>query len=373
MTVSTEEETIGQGSIDASELRSLEKKEKTIDDVNIPLHTSSEPMQKTRGLRRIPTYSSSLSEDLSFLREVVSNMGESGMEKLVAHRGFHDSTDKTPKSRMRPIENTLQAYTLSWASGVKHAEVDILALKDGHLVLNHDDDLNRFAMGEIGHTTTKLTELTYPEVLCTPLVNGLTVPLLTDVLRHAVALEGKVVAELKFDPANMHTTKLVELMVAEPTFINALSVVMSFELEAVQKFSWAYEQAGLPLEERPKVMWLTISNEEEKGDLFGWGPEAKPYAFYKPPEFGSIKQEVETSSIDGVYIEWEPDLLGRYREEFEKLCSEVTVGVWMHGCDPNDRAHIASDLMGCGASFVNTDFPRKYLRANSTPKVANAM
>lgn len=331
-----------------------------IDDV----HILNEPMQEEFGLPTART--STLYGDLSFLREVVSNMGVNGMEKLVAHRGFHDSSEKELKSHLRPIENTLQAYTLSWMSGVVHAELDILALKDGHLVINHDDDLNRFAMGEIGHTTTKLTELTYPEVLCTPLIGGLTIPLLTDVLRHAVALNGKVVAELKFDPSNVHTTKLVELMISEPTYIGAISVVMSFELEAVQKFSLAYEEAGLPLEKRPKVMWLTSSDEEERGVAFGWGPEAKPYGVYKPSEFGSIKKEVEARSIDGVYIEWEPDLLGRYREEFQKLCSEVTVGVWMYGCDLNDRAHVANDLMGCGATFVNTDFPRKYLDSATT-------
>jgi len=386
MTVSSREESTGQECIDEPSIHLSEGLEKVIIDDDVSSTTecddmsgeesiidedsiascstddgccSSEIIGTSRpGLKKCATIS--MHQDLCFLRKVVSNIGAEAIDRLVAHRGFHDiSTEGNKLSTTdRPVENSLLSCTAAWKSGVKHCEVDVLALKDGHLVINHDDDLNRFSLDQSGHPKAKIQKLTYDQVQDTPLVNGLSAPLLSDVLEQAVNLNGKLVAELKFDPKKGNSLKLVELLGAEPSYIDVISVVMSFDLEAVKQFSLSYEEAGLPAERRPKVMFLANTNEEE--ELFGWGPKAIPYSVYKPPDFGSIKETIG-ASVDGVYIEWGPELLGQNREEFEKLCSEVTVGVWMYSCDPNDRANVAIEIIKCGAKFVNTDFPPCYL------------
>ena len=65
------------------------------------------------------------------------------MPCLVAHRGFHNSDDS---DAVRPLENTQNAYELAWAAGVQHAECDVVATKDGVVVLCHDDSLQRLGM-----------------------------------------------------------------------------------------------------------------------------------------------------------------------------------------------------------------------------------
>ncbi len=82
--------------------------------------------------------------------QVKKDHGQDLMDKLVSHRGFHCASDSHDR---RPLENTRDAYELAWAAGVTLAECDVVATKDGVIVLNHDDDLQRLSLfpdGEFG-------------------------------------------------------------------------------------------------------------------------------------------------------------------------------------------------------------------------------
>jgi hypothetical protein len=80
--------------------------------------------------------------DLQWFQKLVTQIPPEVLQKLVAHRGFHCTSDKID----RPIENTLEAYETAWTSGVLLCECDIALTKDEKIVLAHDGDFNRLAL-----------------------------------------------------------------------------------------------------------------------------------------------------------------------------------------------------------------------------------
>ncbi|KAH8098193.1 glycerophosphodiester phosphodiesterase [Aureococcus anophagefferens] len=77
--------------------------------------------------------------EVAWLRGTVAAVGRSDardvLDALVAHRGFHATSDRTDA---RPVENSLEAYEVAWTSGLALAECDVAVSKDGALVLCHD-------------------------------------------------------------------------------------------------------------------------------------------------------------------------------------------------------------------------------------------
>jgi glycerophosphoryl diester phosphodiesterase len=116
------------------------------------------------------------------------------LDKLVSHRGFHCTTDSLDK---RPLENTRDAYELVWAAGMAHAECDVVATKDGVIVLCHDDDLHRLSTEEekaTGKKKTKLWDLTYRELIAFNgrLKDGSRVTTLKELLLGSASVMGEV-------------------------------------------------------------------------------------------------------------------------------------------------------------------------------------
>lgn len=66
--------------------------------------------------------------------------------------------------------------------------------------------------------------------------------------------------------------------------------------------------------------------------------------------------------IDGVYIEYEPEMLEpEGREKLLRLAESYTVGVWMLKPRDPDALSVAKRLvLECGVSYVNTDFHRDF-------------
>jgi len=65
--------------------------------------------------------------------------------------------------------------------------------------------------------------------------------------------------------------------------------------------------------------------------------------------------------LDGVYVEWTEVLLGKSKEFLKKLCEMCTVGVWLNKGEP-DCMGVCVQMANLGVSYVNTDFPRGFLR-----------
>jgi glycerophosphoryl diester phosphodiesterase len=88
----------------------------------------------------------------------------------IAHRGFHSLDKSIP-------ENSLLAFKKAIDYGYS-IELDINILKDGNVVVFHDENLKRMCKKDI-----KLTEITYDQIKNLNLLNtNEKVPLLTDVL-----------------------------------------------------------------------------------------------------------------------------------------------------------------------------------------------
>ncbi len=103
--------------------------------------------------------------------------------RLFAHRGA---------SGHRP-ENTMEAFFLAWDMGVKYLEMDVHMSRDGHVVVIHDETLDRTTDGHgyvKEHTISELKRLDagysfLAENSCEPIFRGmgLRIPLLEEVIQ----------------------------------------------------------------------------------------------------------------------------------------------------------------------------------------------
>jgi len=299
-----------------------------------------------------------MKRELSWLKRVVRKVGDVVMRCLVAHRGFHDVDDAV----CRPIENTIAAFTQAWAEGVMYCECDVTVLNDGNVVLAHDANLTRLRIssknqGPNSRTTERgsgtLANMDFGDVLRQPLKNGGNAPLLTNVLNHAKALNGKLVVELKSGSPGPDavSSALVKLFQNDITSLDSIAVVMSFDIAQLQAFRRHYD-ASLPADRRPKVLLLTIAKLSD--------PVVDFEMLVEPDAFANLREQIG-DLIDGVYMEWTPLLLGQAKESFKALCSEMMVGVWTYSGDEADNVNVAQDLVDCGAVFVNSDLPYSFL------------
>ncbi|MFA7561306.1 MAG: glycerophosphodiester phosphodiesterase family protein [Candidatus Izemoplasmatales bacterium] len=104
---------------------------------------------------------------------------------FIAHRGFHSLDKSIP-------ENSLLAFKKAIDYGYA-IELDIHVLKDGNVVVFHDDDLNR-----VCKVDKKLSEVTYAEIKKLTLLNtNEKIPLLSDVL---TLVNGKVPLLIELKP-----------------------------------------------------------------------------------------------------------------------------------------------------------------------------
>ncbi|MDB5181934.1 MAG: glycerophosphoryl diester phosphodiesterase, partial [Candidatus Saccharibacteria bacterium] len=85
------------------------------------------------------------------------------MTKIVGHRGASG----------QELENTIRSFKLAKELGVDAIELDILATKDGKIVVCHDNDLKRLSGQQLC-----ISDITYQELAEIHLHNGETIPLL---------------------------------------------------------------------------------------------------------------------------------------------------------------------------------------------------
>jgi glycerophosphoryl diester phosphodiesterase len=108
---------------------------------------------------------------------------------IVAHRGF---------SSIAP-ENTLIAMVKGFKAGADGCELDVYQTKDGHLVVMHDNDVERTTNGK-----GKIADMTLAEIKKLdagswkgPEYKGEPVPTLEEVLKYAKSVKGHLVIEIK--------------------------------------------------------------------------------------------------------------------------------------------------------------------------------
>jgi glycerophosphoryl diester phosphodiesterase len=298
--------------------------------------------------------------ELSFLRSVSKHLSsEKILNQLVVHRGFHSVTDRSS----RPIENSLNSFETAWSNGISLCECDVALTVDGHIVLCHDKNFERLAMfaAEEDATTKPVNEMTLRELMGLQLRTGARPPLLSDVLESALRIgdHAKLVVEIKPGNSEMGGA-LCALFARRPELIAAVGVFMSFDLFIMHDFVRKFNEATPTLPEnadRPKNMLLTVSKEEE--DCM-WLSVDEPLP--------KIEEWLvrETSSLDGVYVQFENSMVGgeseRGSEKLKELVERAgSVGVWGHTKEAPDRYKTAKVLLDRGCAYVNTDLPRGYV------------
>lgn len=96
------------------------------------------------------------------------NMGAEANNMLViGHRGANKEA----------LENSYKAFDLAVSCGASRIELDVHLTKDGHVAINHDDDLTRTASAP-----GRISELTLSDLKKRRLRNGESIPLLGDVV-----------------------------------------------------------------------------------------------------------------------------------------------------------------------------------------------
>ena len=117
---------------------------------------------------------------------------------FIAHRGFHSLDKSIP-------ENSLLAFKKAIDYGYA-IELDIHVLKDGNVVVFHDDNLERMCKKDL-----KLSDVTYEQIKNMHLLNtNEKIPLLSDVLS---LVDGKVPLLIEFKPKGDYRRLCEESMI----------------------------------------------------------------------------------------------------------------------------------------------------------------
>lgn len=182
---------------------------------------------------------------------------------MIAHRGIHGENI---------IENTIPAFSLAISKNIP-IELDVHVLKDGNIVVYHDDDLNRL-MGidkEISsYTYDELKILTFPNT-------DIHIPLFTDVLN---LVNGKVMLVVEVKRTNIiscdeYCKRIVSIL---GNYSGDL-VIKSFDVRIVNWF----------LRKTDYITGLLINN---KKTLYDWLMKQKITISFLKPDFISVNKQL---------------------------------------------------------------------------------
>ena len=332
-------------------------------------------------------------DELSWLRDMMANIPSSMVPRLVAHRGFHCPRDNSGK---RPLENSLSACETAWSNGIHLVECDIALTADGQLVLAHDEDFQRLALHP-SHTTskTKVADLTYREIIGLTTKSGSRPPLLLDVLRSAAAIGGDARLVIEVKPGNEESSSaLVHLFSRHPTLIDRCAVIMSFDAYTMHKLKAGlnqleeslkterdilrtdspdivmnYDDLGVQLPSVPSVRSVSIPVQIKMPDIMLLTVAQDPQEHYElyvsvsdfSPVHSWLRHE-DKPSLDGVYLQYQPEMLHSGINALRSLSKQYQVGVWGYYGDPDDIITATRLVRDCGISFVNSDLPRSFVK-----------
>jgi glycerophosphoryl diester phosphodiesterase len=174
-------------------------------------------------------------EELEWLHDMIGGVDPIHIPRLVAHRGFHSPSDLTAA---RPLENSLSAYEAAWTNGVHLCECDIAVTKDERVVLAHDDNFARLALHPTRPSGSKtVRDMTFRELMSTPIKSGARPPLLFDVLRSAATIGGDARMVVEIKTGNMEAaTSLARMFARHPRLMDRVAVVMSFDAFIMHDF-----------------------------------------------------------------------------------------------------------------------------------------
>jgi glycerophosphoryl diester phosphodiesterase len=324
---------------------------------------SDDDEEPTEG--RQPLSQTNLKNELAIMRTTMQSLPPDVRSQLVAHRGFHCASDFTD----RPIENSLQAMEQAWVNGFRYCECDVTITACGEIVLCHDTNLRRVSLlRESEMASQPVSALTFRDLVATPLKSGVRLPLLKDVLETAERLGGdaSLVIELKSESCAGIGTAVARFLSNNPSLINRVGAVMSFDRDALVQFRSHFEvlqscraHDDCLIDRRPPALLLmcipdtAVAEYELEVDIDA------------PDVVDTLTRLTHISdglALDGMYLQYTETFVNRVvgNPELRKLAR----GVW--GMEP-DNADTARHLAQHGLEFVNTDLPRGFM--DSTDEV----
>ena len=187
--------------------------------------------------------------------------------------------------------------------GIHLCECDIALTKDEKLILAHDEDFKRLALDPLAeHSSLKVGDLTYRQLISMPLKSGNRPPLLIDVLRSASAIGGNSQLIIEIKPGNVAAASaLARLFLRHPELMSRCAVVMSFDAFAMHALRKdlktvlpMVDQQGpeaLPL---PSTSGVSLPSTMSLGNL--------GYRVDSMPTSGSFEEEKEPMQEDRQFI-----------------------------------------------------------------------
>lgn len=300
--------------------------------------------------------------EIEWLYETVESIPPDSLCHAVAHRGFHNPTDR---SDVRPIENSLAAFEMAWNAGIHYCECDIALTKDEKLILAHDENFTRLAvLPKSKSAGKKVSELTLKELMALPLKNGVRPPLLKDVLESAISIgdHAKLIIEIK--PGNTEAClALSEMFTKNHYLMNSVSVIMSFDLFAMIKLREKICEVIEKLNDqnicvsRPQLLLVTdIKSDKRDNEL--WLDIMSDLS----PLDSWIQSNNGENILDGVYLRFQKEMLTEKGAEILKnLSKKYTVGVWVYlDVDPDNYYTMKWLAEEGNVTFYNTDLPRSF-------------
>ena len=206
----------------------------------------------------------------------------------IAHRGIH--TDKI-------IENTIPAFSLALDKKVP-IELDIHILKDGNLVVFHDDDLNRL-MGidrKISdYTYDEIKKITYPDT-------NIHIPLFEDVLD---LISGKVLLVVEIKKSDtVNYKKYCDKVISILEKYQYDFVVKSFDIRIVSYF----------LKKTSYITGLLIANpKRDNGTFYDFLMNRKITLSILKPHFISVDHHIVGKKFVQYYRKNNPVLVWTVR------------------------------------------------------------
>eukprot|EP00939_MAST-03C_sp_MAST-3C-sp1_P000156 g156.t1 len=331
---------------------------------------------------------------------IFRHVEKSVMSRLVAHRGFHDVTDKTT----RPLENTINAYDVAWKI-LSFCECDVQLSKDGEIFLCHDGNFKRLCkssstIGDPGETKTRFEDedvsaLDASAIRRIRLTNGTHPCNLKEVLEVAKRQSThqsikKMVIEIKPQASPDTVNKLLRFFFQErPDLLDFVGVIMSFNHKTVKTGVVSFNAMCAKLEEsekkkkhkgsfdhskveemrakRPKFLLLCLDKDIFESDNRIVTPDIANSITTLEMSKNSTSRilsmlNTDKGRCDGFYFQYTSSMIDDMsRNLLSDLCKECVVGVWGSSKrgDP-DSYTTASKLAGMGVRFINTDIPKAF-------------
>lgn len=289
----------------------------------------------------------------SFIREIPS---DDVLPHLVAHRGFHYSTNRK-NWESRPTENGLPSYETAFKLGLRLVECDITVTSDGKLLLCHDENFIRVSK----HKREKVEGLKVNNQTCkflqsnVVLRDGTAPPTLAEALAVCKSYGTRMVVEMKPHCTGV-SERVLDFFIINPELLEQVESFISFNEDTISMLARAMRRAMREVPRLPKFLFLAN---------FGDDPRRR---CFEVEDMNKLHGLIKEGELDGIVIRH--DILGghpklktiAFTDEFKEFLETYDVGIFGLPASGNDCLYYVRELISQGFAYVNTDLPVDFLR-----------